>query len=76
MSQLLSTGEVAKMTGAALWQVARLFEEKTVAEPINKIGRSRAISREELPAIIRELARRGWLKKTVTLSQAELQPTV
>lgn len=76
MSQLLSTGEIAKMTGAALWQVARLFEEGAVPEPTNKIGRSRAISREELPAIIRELARRNWLKRTITVSQSELQPTV
>lgn len=66
--QYFSTGDVARLTGATPWQVARLFEDGVVPEPAGKFGHCRAISRAELPGIIRGLARRGWLKKTIDIS--------
>lgn len=56
MSTHLSTCNLARLAGVEYWKISRIFEDGDVPEPATKIGRSRAISRNELPAIIRALA--------------------
>lgn len=63
MSQLpLTVGQVADFCGSAAWQVRRAVD--SLPSPVQRIGRNRIIERAQLPAVLSELERRGWLPKS------------
>ncbi len=70
MPKQLSTRQAAKVLGVEAWRIVRLFEERDLPEPEIRIGRNRLIAREDLPAIARALARRGWLTEAVAIEVA------
>jgi hypothetical protein len=57
----LTTGQVAEFSGAEPWQIRRVID--SLPTPIQRIGQNRIIERSQLPAILGELERRGWLPK-------------
>jgi hypothetical protein len=66
--QLLTTADVADMLGVRRWQIARLYEDGTLSEPL-RIGRQRAIDPTTLPAIIAALSKRRWLMGAVNVRE-------
>jgi hypothetical protein len=61
MSQVpLTIGQVAEFAGAQAWQVRRAVDS---LGNVQRIGANRIIERAQLPAILSELERRGWLPK-------------
>lgn len=60
MQTHFSTTGVAELLAVEPWRIRRLFELNVLPEP-PYVGRTRAIPREMLPAIIDALRDRGWL---------------
>jgi len=54
----LTVGQVADFAGAQAWQVRRAVDS---LGNVRRIGANRIIERAQLPAILAELERRGWL---------------
>jgi hypothetical protein len=62
VSQLpLTVGQVAKFSGAEPWQIRRVVD--SLPMPVQRIGQNRIIERSQLPAVLNELERRGWLPR-------------
>ncbi len=59
MKNLYTTREAAELLGVETWQVRRLFEDGTLAEP-PKFGGKRAIPSSLVPKIRKAMADRGW----------------
>lgn len=55
----LTVGQVAEFCGAQPWQVRRAVD--ALPERVRRIGTYRVIERHQLPAVLAELERRGWL---------------
>ena len=72
MSVVYSTKDVAVMMNVPTWRIVRLFELGLVDEPPQRIGGKRAISRDQLPAIITALAAHKWLTGAVQFDQPAL----
>lgn len=62
MQVVLSTREVADITGVKEWQVRRLYEDGILPDPGRFAGK-RAIPRTDIPKIVLLLEKRGWLPK-------------
>lgn len=62
MPHFFTTREVADLFKSQTWRVRRLYEDGTLPEPPRFAGK-RAIPREQLPAIVDELRRRGWIEQ-------------
>lgn len=60
MSTVFTTREIADILGVDTWQVRRLFEDGTLAEPERFAGK-RAIPRALISAIVDAMRRRRWL---------------
>ena len=60
MKSYFSTREIAEILGTETWRVRRLYQSQTLAEPQRFAGK-RAISKDQIPAIVDALRDRGWL---------------
>jgi hypothetical protein len=67
-----TTGELARMWGAHLWQVRRLFEDRLLPEPKRRVGRYRLIPAADLPKVKAALVKRGY----IAADDAPLAPTM
>lgn len=56
----LTVGRIADFCGAEPWQVRRAVD--ALPTPVARIGTYRVVRRDQLPAVMAELERRGWLK--------------
>ncbi len=68
MIGILTTREAARLlsdryaTPIHEWQIRRLFEDGDLPEP-PKFGGKRMVAPDLLPAMVRELAARGWISQ-------------
>jgi len=53
-----SVGE--EVLGVAEWRIRRLYESGALPEP-ERFGNKRVITSDQIPAIVDELRKRGWL---------------
>jgi excisionase family DNA binding protein len=58
---LLTLGQAAERLGVPIWQVQRLYERKRLPAP-RRLGRFRAVTEEDLPAIGQALRAAGYLR--------------
>jgi hypothetical protein len=58
--RLLTTGQVAKVLGIDSWQVTRLIKRHLAVEPV-RLGRHRAFTAADLPALRRAAVVAGYL---------------
>ena len=61
MSQIFTTGDIARTLATDEWRVRRLFESRVLPEP-PRFGGKRAISSAMIPDIVDALRERGWLQ--------------
>jgi CRP-like cAMP-binding protein len=54
-----TVGQIAEFCGAEPWQVRRAVD--ALPTPFARIGTYRVVRRDQLPAVLAELQRRGWL---------------
>ena len=60
MKKLFSTRTAGEVVGVEEWRVRRLYESGALDEPARFAGR-RVITPDQMPAIVDELRKRGWL---------------
>lgn len=63
MAEVFSTADIGRLLGVPTWKVRRLYEDGTLAEP-SRIGVQRAIPRDQIPVIVKQLDLRGWLPRS------------
>jgi hypothetical protein len=63
----LTVGQVADFCGVETWRIRRAVD--SLPEPVQRIGQNRVIERAQLPAVLTELERRGWLPRSQEAAQ-------
>jgi hypothetical protein len=69
IDRVLTIGEAAERIGAQTWRLQRLIARGLFPEP-QRIGRTRVVLEDDLPAIAEAMRQAGYLKTTAPQTDA------